>query len=306
MQRLAVVLPFVVSTTAPFSAVACSKIDPEPTAAPPSSAASSASSASSASAAPPLIIPTDASGYVPLPPVTIHSGPLQREDGGHLKPTTPPPKDDPALAPPAPKREPDFDLDLDDPSRDYVSRYVRATKRYGDKTACVSFGKSYEKAGRRAVDVRDDPKSSCGGTSDALRDTFLVDVGADRMKLDDPKGRPPLAKWPDGSEPDAKPGPALSIDDFKKFASPVVDEINKQKLTVIRVQLYGRGTYPLFTLAGWRDPIAANVAPDDVKPLMAKLCAANDNKPFSFVAGINRSTTLRVRCPSGDARWDKF
>jgi hypothetical protein len=78
------------------------------------------------------------------------------------------------------------------------------------------------------------------------------------------------------------------------------------QLTVVGVQIYGRGTYPVITLAGWRAPLAANAKPEDIQPSTAKMCSANGNRPFSFLANINMSTTLRVRCPSGEARWDKF
>ncbi len=309
MKRPLAIFALVVAATAPFfGAVACSKVAPEPGGASSASPSAPASSSADLSTSNALASAANIDGgnLIPLPPVVAHSGKLERDpQTGHLKPSTPAPSDDPTLVPPKPQRDADFDLDLDDPSRDYVMRYVRATKRYGDKTDCVSFGKSYEKAGRRAVEVRDDPKSSCGGTSDALKDTFLVDVGADRMKLDDKKATP-LAKWPDGSDPDSKPGPVASLDDFKTFKSPLADELSKMKLTVIRIQMYGRGTYPLVTLAGWRDPLPANGKPDDLKSVTAKLCTANGNRPFSFLGGVNRSTTLRVRCPSGDARWDKF
>lgn len=307
MHRPLAISALVVMAAAPFfGAAACSKVEPEPSSATASASASSVSpsvavGSALASAA------SDGGGLAPFPPVLAHSGKLERDpQTGHLKPSTPAPSDDPSQIPPKPQREPDFDLDLDDPSRDYVTRYVQATKRYGDKSDCVAYGKSFEKAGRRAVEVRDDPKSRCGGASDALKDTFLVDVGADRMKLDDPKGHAPLAKWPDGSEPDSKPGAVTSFDDLKAFKSPLADELNKMKLTVVRLQMYGRGSYPVVTLAGWRDPIGANAKPDDLKPVMATLCQANGNRPFSVFGGVNRSTTLRVRCPSGDARWDKL
>jgi len=278
-----------------FVGCTCSKVDPEPMPASSSAAPSAAASAPSAE--------RDAEA---LPPVVAHSGKLERDpDGGHLKPTTPRPSEDPAMLPPKPQREPDFDLDPLDPARDYVTRYVRATKRYGDKTECVAYGASFDKGQWRAVEVKDDPKSSCGGSSDALRDTFLVDVGADKMTLDDPKAKP-LANWPDGSDPRGKPSPIPSQEDWKKFASPLVDELVKSKLTVVRVQLYGRGTYPVLTLAGWRDPMGANASPESLLPLTQKLCQASENKPFSVFAGINRSTILRVRCPSGQARWDKL
>jgi hypothetical protein len=308
MARIAAIVGLLglgAAACAPFvAACSCSKVAPEPT----PSASASTSAASVASLSPSA---AQVDGGAPLPSVTAHTGKLERDPSGHLKPTTPMPSDDPSLVPPLPTHDPDMDLDLDDPSRDYVTRYVQATKRYGDKTDCVAYGKSYDKSGRRAVEVRDDPTpqgshASCVGTSDALKDTFLVDVGADRLTLDSKQGHAPLAKWPDGSDPDAKAAPTASYDDFRVYKSPLVDELNKMKLTAIRVQMFGRGTYPLVSLAGWRDPLPANGKPDDVKPTTAKLCAANAGRPLSFVAGINRSTTLRVRCPSGEARWDKF
>src|SRR4051794_22715787 len=94
-------------SVATLPACTCSKVDPEPTPA-------TSPNASVASAA--------ADGGVALPPVVAHSGSLEKDpDSGHYKPTTPAPKEDPATLPPTPTRTPDFDLDLDDPSRDYVT-----------------------------------------------------------------------------------------------------------------------------------------------------------------------------------------
>ena len=95
-----------------------------------------------------------------------------------------------------------MDLDAEDPARDYVKRYVSATKRYDEKTDCVLIGKSTEKDGKRVVEVKETPKC---GKANAVRDVFYVDVAGDRLSLDDPKTRAPLKPWPDGSAPDAAP-----------------------------------------------------------------------------------------------------
>jgi hypothetical protein len=119
--------------------------------------------------------------------VRPHVGKLEKDDAGHYIPTTPAPPINSADLPPTPSRDPDPDFDPDDPARDYVTRYVKGTNRYGDKTACVVVGKSSDAgAPKRLVEVRDnkdDPK--CGG-SDTLRDAFVVDVGADHMSKKDP------------------------------------------------------------------------------------------------------------------------
>jgi hypothetical protein len=239
------------------------------------------------------------------PEVHPHAGPLLKDpDSGHYIPTTPIPSVDPSLIPPTPKREPDMDLDADDPARDYVRRYVVGSQRYGDKTKCTLFGKSSVKAGQRVVDVSDDP--TCSGGSTALRDTFLVDVGGDRLALDGAAGHTPLQLWPDGSDPGAPPKPVREVSDMKAWGTALHSVLEQLQLLAIRVQLYGRGTYPVLTLAGWRPQFGkstpASTLDDDAK----KFCEATADAPLSFVAGIDRSTTLRIQCPGAKWRWDAF
>jgi len=252
------------------------------------------------------LTPARALNHPSGPPSAIlpHAGPLLKDpDSGHYIPTTPIPPVAPSLIPPTPKREPDMDLDAEDPARDYVRRYVLGTQRYGDKTKCSVFGKSTPRGGQRAVDVSDDP--ACSGGSTAVRDTFLVDVGGDRLALDG-TGHPPLQLWPDGSNPGAPANPVGEFGDMKKWGTALHTLLDQLQLLAIRVQLYGRGTYPVITLAGWRPQFGksteASVLDDDAK----KLCAATADAPMSFIAGIDRSTTLRIQCPGGKWRWDAF
>jgi hypothetical protein len=200
---------------------------------------------------------------------------------------------------PKPQREPDWDLDTNDPGRDYVLRYVRATQRYGEQTFCVAVGKSVEKNGTREVRVTDDPKSRCGGTSEAERDVFLVDVAGDHIAVDDPSKRAPLRKWIDGSEPEAPAASLHQINDLRQWKSPLKEALNKLKLSAIRVQFYGRGTYPVLTLAGWSTVgITREQPPETLKTAAATFCEATTNRPLAMFGGLDRTLLLKIRCPT--------
>lgn len=217
------------------------------------------------------------------------------------------------MAPTAtPAREPDWDLDHDDPARDYVIRYIRVMHRYGDDTPCVEVGSSVEKGGQREVRVKDNPKSKCAPKTAAERDVFLVNLNRNRLTVDDPSVRAALRKWPDGSDTDAPAGPVASMQDFREWNSPLKDTLKKLKLVPIRAQFYGRGSYPVLTLAGW-NPIGIQ-AEQPVETLGAAaqaLCDANDNRPMGLFAGLNRTLILRIRCPGTNAtkpsaKWEKL
>ena len=201
-------------------------------------------------------------------------------------------------------RTPDWTFDADDPARDYVGRYLRATLRYGTETACVVLGRSSFKNGESMVEVRNPADGSCGKAAE-LRDTFIANVSGDRLRIDDADHHGPLKAWPDGSMPDAPPAPIASIGDLFHWKAPLHDSIKKAHLYPLRVQLYGRGTYPVITLAGWHelfDPkgdIAALKAPAE------DLCAATQGAPMAFFAELDRSTLLRIDCPD-NPHWEKL
>lgn len=210
------------------------------------------------------------------------------------------------IVPGAPTHEPTWDLGTADPAREYVVRYVRATRRYGEKTDCVAVGASIEKtAGARVVVVKDDPKSRCGGN--AVRDAFVVDVDGDRLALDPASGDGGglLLTWPDGSDPGGPPSPVRSMEDTGDWPSSLNDVLKSMKLTVVRVQLYGRGTYPVVTLAGFRAPVKSMASPTELAPVTAKVCAATKGEGLGLFGGLNRRDLLRIRCPQG-ARWEQL
>lgn len=226
---------------------------------------------------------------------------LNRDENGKLVPRTPRPADDPAAIPPAPASDIDWDLDKIDPPRDYVERYVRATKRYGSDPACVVAKTNGSRSGKSVVEVRGAGKDGCAPPGTDLRDAFLVDVAADRLERD---GGGKLGKWPDETDPAAPAGKPFEPD---AFTSPVKDVLLAMQLTPVRAQLYGRGSYLVVTLAGWRDPIAAKAAPASMLGFADKICAASGGLPAAFFAGIDRSLALRVRCSGNDrARWDRL
>lgn len=230
---------------------------------------------------------------------------LERDDAGHLLPRTEPPPLTSAERVPTPGREPDWDIDSSDPARDYVNRYILATKRYADKTGCVRASAPRSDGNRTlvdAVEVKDDP-CKLGG---AVLDTFAVRAGDDRLELANPKKGAPLAKWPDGSAPDAPPsGKVLGEDDIHKWNAPIHEYLVKMRFTPIRVQYYGRGSYPVITLAGWREPLQPGSSAESMAGIAKGICDATKGAPVGLFGGVNRADILRVRCPD-KARWERL
>ncbi len=202
-------------------------------------------------------------------------------------------------------RLPDWDLDPTDAARDLASRYVVATKRYGEKTRCVSATPSKEKDGQYVVEVRDD-LTKCPDGGSALRDVFVVDMKTQRLSIGDPTKHAVLAPWPDGSAPGDAAHEVEAFNRMKDWPTPLLRAFNGMGLSPFRVELYGRGTYAVVALAGWREPILHGAASEKLRPTMKKLCAANEGKPFALLAGTFRGEVLRVRCPSGDSKWEKL
>ncbi len=203
-----------------------------------------------------------------------------------------------ASIPPPVLSAPDWDLSADDPGRDYARRYVFYTHRYPD-LECAAFNPSVPLPDVKQVTVTTAPGCPGAGT---VRDVFLVDVAGDRLTVDDKNKRSPLARWPDGSDPEGPAGAQIRETQNMK-GWPVQDALLKLSLVPIRTQSYGRGTYPLVSLAAWRDPYSLNASPDALRPLSDALCAANGNMPMALVAGFDRAHVLRIRCPSA-TKWD--
>lgn len=194
-----------------------------------------------------------------------------------------------------------WDLDPEDPARDYVRRYVKATKRYDDKSDCVVVGKGVDKGGKQSVEVRENPPKC--GTANTVRDVFYVDVVKDRLTVDDPAKRAPLAPWPDGSKPDEKAAPVSVIESIRDWRTPMADTFDTLRLSPIRIQGYGRGTYTVVTLSGWREPLARNASDAKLREAVKKLCTANENHSFAVAAGFNDPVWLRAKCPDASYKW---
>ncbi len=218
---------------------------------------------------------------------------------GHAGPRAPFPSES-ASAVPRASREPDWDLDSDDPARDYVRRYALGTKRYGETLACVDIGPSKAGGDKRRVEVATAPGCAGAGT---VRDVFVVDVASDRLSVEDTSAQVPLARWPDGSDPDGPPGRLPETTGIKEWKSPLKEELQKHLLVPIRVQAYGRGTYPVVTLAGWHGAVVPTTGAEALRGLAEALCKASGGAPMGLLGGVDCSTMLRVRCP-GQARWD--
>jgi hypothetical protein len=205
---------------------------------------------------------------------------------------------------PVASRDPDWGLDPNDPARDYVGRYLRATRRYGAQTPCVVVRPSTFADGKSTVETRNDASGTCGAP-DELRDRFFVKVATDRMSLDASLHQPPLQKWPDGSDPE---GPAAKVSDgqdLRAWKASLGTTIRALQLVPLRIQLYGRGTFPVVSLAGWHGPVMRDMTPAQLATPAKALCLANDGEPMGFFAGLDRSTLLRITCP-GSATFEKL
>jgi hypothetical protein len=201
------------------------------------------------------------------------------------------------------KRDINWDLDPNDPASDYVERYIQSTRRYGAERRCVRAEPSRIVDGRSLVEARDSRGDGCHGTG-AVRDTFAVDVDHDRLELADPSVGSPLADWPDGSSPDGMPtpapkeGPGIDV-----WNSPLPKALQALNLVPLRVQFYGRGSYPLISVAGWHTPVTLTSSPAELESDAKKICDASASFPLGLIATMDRSTVLRIRCPTG-THWE--
>jgi hypothetical protein len=91
----------------------------------------------------------------------------------------------------------------------------------------------------------------------------------------------------------------------KDWKVPIKDVLQRAQLVPIRVQGYGRGTYPVVTLAGWHAAIVPNASPEELRPFAQELCTASGGAPMGLFGGLDRTLMLRVRCPPA-TRWDKL
>ncbi len=197
-----------------------------------------------------------------------------------------------------------WDLDPMDPARDYVRRYVFATKRYANAFECVQIGKSVPQGTKSRVEVREAPSPKCK-TGTAVRDVFLVDVAGDRLTVDDPAVRAPLVVWPDESRPNEKAAPVVSINRIREWKTPMADMFELLRLTPIRIQGYGRGSYLVITLSGWHTPITRDAADGKIKEALKRLCEANDGQPFAIASALDPPVWLRASCAAGTYKWDR-
>jgi hypothetical protein len=200
-------------------------------------------------------------------------------------------------------REPGWDLDPTDPASDYAERFIQSTERYKKERTCVHAQPSRIENGRTLVDTRDSSENGCKGTN-AVRDTFAVDLAHDRIELADPARGDPLTEWPDGSRPTGmatpspKEGPPI-----KEWKSALPKAFESLALVPLRVQFYGRGSYPLISIAGWHGTVTPSSSPEQLSAAAAKLCHASAGFPLGVIETMDRSNVLRIKCPAS-ARWE--
>ncbi len=96
------------------------------------------------------------------------------------------------------------------------------------------------------------------------------------------------------------------IDDTAHWKSTLNDAIRAQMLVPMRLQAYGRGSYPVVSLAGWYGTVQPGASPDTLRPLATALCAGNDGLPLGLLTVMDRSRILRIRCGKNgpSTRWD--
>jgi hypothetical protein len=268
-----------VAAAGPLALAACRKTPPEPVGQ--GSAAPTASTSAHIIAATPK-----------LPP---------QLDPAHAPPRAPMPTES-ATPIPQPKRDPDWDLDSDDAARDYVRRYALGTKRYGESLDCADIGRSAPAGDRRRVEVK--TAANCPGAG-TVRDVFLVDTALDRLSVDDRSKRDPLAHWPDGSDPEGPAAIVREITGMRDWKVPLKDVLQRQQLVPVRVQGYGRGTYPVVTIAGWHAAVVPTASPEALRPFAEALCQASGGMPLGLFGGLDRTLMLRIRCPAA-TRWDRL
>lgn len=197
---------------------------------------------------------------------------------------------------PRASRDVDWGLDVADAARDYVVRYLHASNRYAAQTACVVVKPSVFNGDRSVVEARNDPSGACGA-ADELRDRFFVTVATDRMSLDPSLHQPKLQPWPDGSDTDGPAAKVADIQDLHKWKAGFRDTFHKLLLAPLRVHLYGRGTYPVVTIAGWHGPVERSMTSEQLEAPAKALCDANDGGSLGIFAGVDRTTLLRIVCP---------
>jgi hypothetical protein len=204
------------------------------------------------------------------------------------------------------QHELDWDLDPADRASDYVERYIQATQRYRGERTCVSAQPSRVENGRSLVDTRDTSDHGCKGTG-AVRDTFAVDVESDRLELADPSRGAALADWPDGSSPGGMPGSSPKEGpSIEQWQSPLLKALKGLLLVPLRVQFYGRGSYPVVSIAGWHGTLTPTSSPAELSSDAAALCQASAGFPMGILATMDRSLVLRVHCSANGptTRWE--
>ena len=240
----------------------------------------------------------------PTPSPAEPAAPSSVSSSAHTKrPPLPAPAESSASVLPMASREPDWDLDPKNPAKDYVGRYLRASKRYGEK-ACVVVSAATFTGEKSVVETRNDPSGACGKPGD-LRDRFFVTVSPDRMSVDESLHTPKLQAWPDGSDPGSPPARTADIQDLHAWRAVLRDTFHRLELAPLRVQLYGRGTYPIISVAGWHGKIERDMTPGQLEGAAKALCEANDGEPLAIFAGVDRATLLRITCPAG-ARFESL
>jgi hypothetical protein len=214
-----------------------------------------------------------------------------------------------------PKAPPTWDLDRVDRAAD-VARYYLAGTRGAAALDCHTVGPSVAlpsdagdagdagSADARRVPIKRKPGAAPACADAGAGDGVFIVRGGDCVTRAG-GGGPPLAPWPDGSGACEAARPVASLDPRTEWKNPIRDALVAMDLVPIRVELFGHGTYPIVTIAGWRNALKPGKPGPDFGPAIARLCNASAQRPFGIFAGLDRTLLLRVRCTSGPV-WENL
>jgi hypothetical protein len=91
---------------------------------------------------------------------------------------------------------------------------------------------------------------------------------------------------------------------MRDWNSPMVVVFDKLKISPMSVQLFGRGTYVVLGVSGFKSPIARDAQVDEMRLAVGKLCVANQDRSFAMKEAASDMLWLRVKCPEGTWKWD--
>jgi hypothetical protein len=91
-------------------------------------------------------------------------------------------------------------------------------------------------------------------------------------------------------------GPAASPQEGDLLKTPLRDKLRAMQLVPLRLQLYGRGSYQVISIAGWHADVVPDASAAQLDDVARRICDVS-KRPIGIFAGMDRQTILRIRCP---------